>query len=318
MGFVSIVMLDDSRGKVLIVSPVFHHYEEGIAQAISRLGFDVERFFYCEKEAFTKNIILKIQEWAIRSKRLSFFHGFFSFIFFPCFNLRLLFFTLFKSYSYVFVVKGFGISPIVLSIISARRKILYQWDTVERFPSVVKIYHIFDRVFTYSEADAESGFGEFLPNFAVAANDNFSKNLVLFVGEYTDFRFVELEKLGQWCLRNRYDFKFTLIGVVDSVHDSLIEIQCDFVDQKDYRRLFAMARYIVDLSRGGDKNKTQRYYDAVISKKVILGDTGGIPIDNILSVDALDFETMCQNFLKTIHYEGIPRNVDDWVAQIFR
>ncbi|TDE21638.1 hypothetical protein E1100_16770 [Vibrio owensii] len=266
--------------KVLLICPKFHGYEDVILNELNKKGYSVDSFFYEEEQIFRLNAFHRILI-SILSKSLKVFsdRAFYKVL---C-HLQLenndkLYNTLkrldfnSKEYERLLVVKGYGIPPKLLESINAKKKVLYQWDSLLFYPNLSNIYGYFDYVFTFDENDSKNGFGEYLPNFYQKYKNDGIENIKLFyIGKYTRERLLILEKMVSHCNNCgiTHDVELIYSGANKKILTSPL-VSKNVVSRKDYRARFSSASIILELSNRGQVGSTQRLYEALGNNKIVI------------------------------------------------
>ena len=117
----------DSK-KVLFIAPIFFGYEKDIQAELERQGAEVT-FIGDDKKLWSSNdlspIITKVK----------------------------------REYHYLFVIKGEFVQKSVLELFRESNPnaecILYQYDTLKRYPHIVKLFDLFDRVYSFDIEDCQ-------------------------------------------------------------------------------------------------------------------------------------------------------------------
>jgi hypothetical protein len=310
------------KKKLLFICPEFHGYEKVISDALLKSNYDLKAIIYNEYELFNFNIYQKIIKNFLLKLKLIFIYDIVNRFFFKKLN-NIISKENDQKYDILFVVKGYGVSKKTINSISAKKKIIYQWDPVEKFPSVKAIYSYFDKHYTYSILDAKRGFGLLLPNFALDEIDTYGdeKNECFFIGEYSNYRKKILEKIYKKMISIGVPCNFILVNFTKHIkHSSFLEIRNSKVERKEYLRYARQSKIYIDISRFGDGNHTPRFVDAQKHNKYLISETEdyGISINDIFDVDSID---QLHNLL-AISFEKKEKNkihnVNSWLSEILK
>ena len=271
--------------------PKFHSYDKSLLNELRR-NYDVDYFIYdsevefCLKNQFFYRLIRKLNTVLLRDDYQYLLES----IYYREFNNKILNVSSNEKYDYLLVIKGFGISINTLNNIKARKKIIYQWDSIKRFPTVKNKYKCFDKIFTFDSVDSKNGFGEYLPNFIEPINIsmlNSNKKSIFFVGEYNEFRYEILKTIRNKCNDCGIETDFTLITNNIEISDKDDLISNFKVDNDIYKKRFLASSIILEISREGQNGYTQRYYEAIQAKKIVIGNRNAMySIDEFLNMDS--------------------------------
>lgn len=266
---------------ILVICPKFHGYENKIKDSLNAFFSVVDCIFYDESDYLN---IQKTEIFKIRVKRL--FTGRKSkelkceYLYknnFKCLNNIIS--NKKGDYDRLLVIKGFGLYPETIDNINSSYKAIYQWDKLSRYPVIEHSYSCFDRVFSFDKEDSQLGFGEYLPNFIC---ENIHKESIIYdvfyVGSYNTERYNffknAIERYNNMGIR----YFIKLIG--GDKKDNFV--QCENILKSDYDKFLSRSMGVVEFSRKEQSGFTQRYYEGILNKKVILSFDGlSVPKDEI-------------------------------------
>lgn len=289
---------------VVLICPCFHDYEHKMLSGLIKKGLSVKYVFYQEGDFFKLGLLPKFFLKILRFILVIFGYDYLSN---KLYGYLKDYFTItscqdgFNSYinnelfgvhaHTLIVIKGFGLSEDTLSKLSVKRKVLYQWDSLVRFPSIKNIYSIFDSIFTFDKKDAENGFGNYLPNFYVL-NENKNeirheeKINLFFVGAHTNEREKVIEHLDLLCKRKGLTCFFYLYKRKKTIFRIYPHKDSYFIYDKpmprgDYERFFSRSECIVEISHNGQYGSTQRVLEALAQGKMVL--TNKLSMNNAIN-----------------------------------
>lgn len=288
--------------KVLFICPKFHHYEVEIKNELQRLNADVTTIIFDEYEEFTFTALQKVIKNLLLLPKILFLYEWINRFLFFSFNINVLK-NCYQDYDILLVVKGYGLSARTINKISAKRKILYQWDPIDKFPSVKSTYSSYDKIFTYSRSDSDKGWGTFLPNFAVAFDASQTKLVipeVFFVGEFSQYRIKHLTHLAKKLYSLGIKTNFVLVDFLNesTSNNRWLKVVNQQINRNDYFDWASRAKYHLDISRFGEQLPTQRSSDAVAAGTLLLSDNPdyGVSFNKIESCESIEcFDALFEN-----------------------
>lgn len=278
---------------MLLLCPQFHGYEKEIEQAFTRIGFTVDSYLYDERRFIKYHLIRlplvifslcirgllgpergkieslnRIKEWGKKYKQ---FHE----------EMRTFLLKLEKEYDFGLIVKGYGFDAELTEIFKRQihgPSVLYQWDPILRFPSLLEVYKQLDKVITFQKEDATLVHNaRYLPTFYLPVSippvDSFNRSNVIFVGEYTTARHKVLKKIAKMCVKNRISNNLLLVARFSVFHRINIEgmtVTKDFLPRQDVHFLYEKAGAIIDIPKVGQSGLTQRVYEALSSGRKVI------------------------------------------------
>lgn len=278
---------------LIFICPKFYNYEELILSSLIKKGLVVKSVFYDETDVFKLHILSRILLFLFRIT-LSLLGGD------ACMNVkygRVKDYLVIRQCSKKFnmyvtnslcgvsadkllVIKGFCMDANTLHNIKAKKKILFQWDSLIRYPSVIGIYNKFDSVFTFDKSDSENGYGFFLPNFfkqnEVKPNNYPCQHIfdISFVGTYTWQRYKILRRLKSACEKMGLNYYFHLYSL--NKFNLLFGngIVKDYsVDNDFYQQILQSSSCLVEICHFGQSGATQRVFDGLSKGKIIISNS---------------------------------------------
>jgi len=268
--------------RAFLYCPEFYGYEQAIADALQRKGFSVQRYFPNEYKEMKLSLPQKILMRLARYSALDWVKERINALVFPRQNQALRG-TAADAYELLVVVKGYGLSRRSIQAFPARRKILYQWDRIAKFPSIPPIYSAFDGVFTFSKEDAARGYGAFLENFPMPRTPSgvAPRKRAFFIGEYSAYRKGLLEQLAGKCRTLGLETDFCLIDFspAPAKGSEAVPVIAEPMDRDGYGRRGDACLVHFDLCRFGENTPTQRFQDALKAGRLLVTDHDAGPVD---------------------------------------
>lgn len=281
---------------VIFICPTFFNYEEKYKKALSEF-VSVKSVFYVESEvlkcklAFNKKFFCFVISWLIN--KLDFSGQYVSR------HLKILGADVFKNRTQELslriknelenvtakkcvIVKGFGITEQVISYIreqcDVQEVIMYQWDSLNRYPIMTKVYEFYDKIYTFDPLDLSAYPGSRflstaseLPELNSKLQPSDYKYDFCYVGSYTPDRFLILCKLADYLKAINLKYKFVLIkqyGSADAYHEI---IQNATFSEQDLLTLYNYSKALVELAHEGQAGFTQRVFTGIsLNKKIVL------------------------------------------------
>ena len=174
-----------SKKKVLFISPNFFGYELLIKEELERTGFDVDWFNDRPTNNTIEKGILRIAPNLLHNKVKKYFNHF------------ILGAARKKDYDYVFVILGQSFTKEMFMMLRKELTksvfILYLWDSLDNFGSIIDNIPCFDKIFSFDPNDCFKYKFTFLPLFyndISVTNDN-NSNIIY------DFSFIGTIKKGK-------------------------------------------------------------------------------------------------------------------------
>lgn len=188
---------------VLFIAPQFAGYENEIIEAIQNKGYKVD--FFAEKlytfkynlyKKFNIKHYLKLEDIYLDSI-IQFAKG--------------------RQYDFLILIRGEIISQNFLDTLFRnaiiKKKILYQWDSIENIPRVKTIIKYFDNVFSFDRNDCEKYKLNYLSLFYMQKyirNDVRNEYDILFIGSDHSERIKYIKQFKEISIQRNYKFKIIL------------------------------------------------------------------------------------------------------------
>lgn len=135
--------------KLLLIMPKFFDYPDAIQQELEKLGYEVDFF---DDRPSTKGIVkavIRVNKNLISSYIQKYFR-------------RVMQTVRTKQYDVVFLISGQSLcfsEKMMQELKQAQPQadfVLYQWDSVQNFPSIVNFHRFFDRKFSFDHTDCQA------------------------------------------------------------------------------------------------------------------------------------------------------------------
>lgn len=297
--------------RLLLICPCFNNYEVELKNACLNLDYDVDVIFYHEKNYLKYNGLGKIISPILNILKIII--GFNNQLLFKinyalnrCIKTDSLdnyilteankgFVKNKKKYNKTLIVKGFGLSKDTICslklITESGGLILYQWDSIIRFPILVQNYPLFDKIFTFQKKDIEF-FPKsiFLPSFCALQRLPNSKGFdssyeVVFVGGFSITRLRILLDLKRKFTKKKLSYFFYLKWPLREFKLN----KCFILTNKPLNlykcwALYENSKCIIDIVHKGQSGLTTRIQEAFFLNKNLLTNkeyflNSGIPVD---------------------------------------
>lgn len=252
-----------------------------------------------------------------------------------------------KNFDYIFVIKGDTLNEIVLQELKNNfpkcQFIMYQWDPIEQFPSVLNIIKYFDRVFTFEKEDAEKYGWSYRPLFFenVLCEEKTQKDIDLVYICTMKYNRIKLyKKIVEYAEKNElklfsyiYVDKLTYLKRRWLQHDMLYsKIDRDSVhfkplNQAEVNMIYDRAKIIVDYTNPQQNGLSIRTIESIGHKCKLITNNNNIVNNNILEheniyiYDENNFE-ITDDFINS-KYKEVDKlvydfySVDGWLSSIF-
>ncbi|MCH1924613.1 hypothetical protein L9G74_08695 [Shewanella sp. C32] len=294
--------------KILLVMPKFFDYEMRFAESLSKMG-DVVSVVYDENKFFLPRIHIRVFLLIIRFilscvdcywlwKKYYRLASVFSLRYASSsgFEKYILEHIPVKQVDLVVVVKGFGFSSGLVQEIKEKckpeRMVLYQWDIIDRFPQVIEIYSLFDRVFTFERNDLEKWRGSlYLPTpVDMTRIISISKELInkespkidfCYVGSFTFYRFFKLKALKRNLKKSHCKFTFILVTKSKLLSRIFPDVSNEVITETERVKLYLNSKYVVELGHPGQTGLTQRCLESFVCQRPVyyVGDYNKLSLD---------------------------------------
>ncbi len=331
---------------VLVICPKFYDYEIKLKNELIRRSLNCKFVFYNENELLTPSNIGKIILLILRMMAFVTFRDYTVSDFYNKLRNKFILINsqsqlinsidgdlLAHDYDKLLVIKGFGFNSSFFSNVRAKKKILYQWDSLIKYPSVLDFYSCFDNVFTFDENDANAGFGEYLPNFYVcddnAVNDNRDIGCfyLVFVGAFSVERYVLLKKIITHAEKNNINSYFHLylkdkFGLKGFFLDKRI-VKSSMLHREDYEHLINNASCMLEITQNGQCGGSQRVLEGVSKNKLIIINKSGshydenfiLDVDDYLGMKKCDIDAKIKK-IKKIDNPYLKYEIKNWVESV--
>ena len=173
-----------------------------------------------------------------------------------------------KKYSSIIWIKCDGISDKVLNsaqVLWRVPHILYLYDPVIRYPSILTKFHKFDFIYTFDPQEAVDYDLRYLPLFKrpisnlERGNPTIIDFCISFVGEFSWHRFARLCHFGYYL---KHDFKFVLVSKwLPSFRFMGVELCSKRLNMTDIHDIYRRSACLLELGHPGQSGRTQRVDD---------------------------------------------------------
>lgn len=186
--------------KVLFFSASFFGYHTEIKNKLIELGAEVDFYDERPKNTFWSKALIRLDKRLVKNQIENYYSNIISD-------------TSNTAYDYIFFLKAEVITPKMLSELKNKQKkakcILYMWDSIKNCESVIQLFPLFDKIFSFDPVDVEkNSFIYFRPLFyldeyALIGNNktNFLYD-VSFVGTAHTDRYSLIKKIKFFCDSN--------------------------------------------------------------------------------------------------------------------
>jgi hypothetical protein len=261
---------------ILFIGPVFHNYEKHIIAAFEGKGYGVD--FFSEKP-YVENVIFFYLS--------RYFPNLYRLLADRYFNYQ--FKRIKKEYEYLLLIRGEIIDRKfmgkLLSGVSFKHKVLYQWDSLESVSGVKEILKCFDKVASFDYEDCNNFSFDYLPLFYVnnykLENRINLKYDVSFVGVYHSNRHKYISQIKQYCLENNFSIKirlkvtparFILLKLFNrSFRDfSLKDVVFRDIPLSEVYNIFNNSKVVLDIVNEKQSGLTMRTFETLGNGKKLL------------------------------------------------
>lgn len=259
-----------------------------------------------------------------------------------------------NRYDYILIIRG-EYTPIP-TIIKLKQKfknakmILYMWDGIENYPTIIRKWRYFDKVLTFDRVDYEKyknkiGFlplfyyNAYLPINNIATDEKYKYDLC-FIGTAHDDRIKIIKKIMGDCARNGnkcfsyfymphklvyLKYKFTSKYFKNVKMSDVSFIQIPF---KDLYKIYSESRCILDVENKGQHGLTMRSIEMLgLKRKLITSNKDIANYDfynenNILIIDRKN-PAIDQHFIN-LPYELLPNDIYEkyslanWIIEVLK
>lgn len=251
--------LDSKR--VLFIAPIFFGYEKDIQAELERQGADVT-FIGDNKNIWNGNLspIVEIVK---------------------------------ETYDYLFVIKGEFAQKSILELFKESNPnaecILYQYDTLKRYPHIIELFDLFDRIYSFDIEDCKQYNLILRPLFFVDTekNNTFIKYDISSVASYYPERLQMIQKLKKQCRKDRIKYYFFIYVYWRIFIDKIIyfskyfsDISIKTISKDKMFYILSHSKAILDIPVKGQDGLTMRTFEVIgQGKKLITTNTSIVEYD---------------------------------------
>lgn len=284
--------------RILFLSWNFYEYPKRIIEKIVELGGNVD--FY--NSSLTNNILLRKIYRLNRNSEKKYYNN-------------ILDSTRKIHYDYLFIINAASF-PIwfiekLTKTVKNAKKVLYVWDSIERFPIIKDSIKYFDVTYTFDLDDAQNNEGmHFLPLFYcdefVSKNNQSEKYIFSFIGYGYAERYKFIRKVRDFARKEGYSYLFRLYlpsylyfiygkYIKKNMEDArLSDFYYKITKQKEICNILESTRIVVDLEQQEQSGLTMRTIETLGMKKKLITTNKNIKKydfynpNNILVVDRVN------------------------------
>ena len=244
----------DSK-KVLFIAPIFFGYEKDIQAELESQGAEVT-FIGDNKKLWNKDLP------TIRN-------------------------IVKKEYDYLFVIKGEFVEKTILELFKEANpkaeRILYQYDTLKRYPHIIEIFNLFDRIYSFDIEDCEKYNLILRPLFFVNTKESNTsiKYDISSVASYYPERLEVIKKLKKQCREDNINYYFYIflywknfVGKFFKLYKYFFKIHFKSLPKERMFYILDHSKAIVDIPIKGQNGLTMRTFEVIgMEKKLITTNT---------------------------------------------
>lgn len=333
----------------MLICPEFYEYHDIIRKEIENQVGEVCAITYSEREFLKLPLLVQGLNYIFKAIFSD------SAIYYYAYNIMVYLFSSYKlesnilsrvnaiddnNFDYLLVIKGFGLRNRfyreLFSKVSFNNKIIYQWDTLHRYPLVEKSYLNFDDIFSFQKSDTNSKVS-FLPMFFVRPDFEEIKSVkrekydFTYIAQYSKYRYNQINKIksriddihpNSRCFFYLYSKPFPFRKNKEFIGFKPLSLNEVF-------SIYQNSKVMIEISSRDQSAVTQRFFDAImLNKKIITSasdyklmdiphiEEHAISLDSFLSssdFDLSDFESVeCRKYDLTGH------EISSWIKRIFR
>lgn len=319
--------------KILYIGPKFFSYEKTIKDALENEKAKV--YYYPDNplnDFLNTNVMLKLNKL-----RIFLYKVYYTFMLVLIKN---------KDIDYFFIIKGDMVPEFFLDKIKNREKIkfiMYQWDSMARYPKIIEKMKYFDKVYTFELEDSlkyeKMVYLPFfyLPQYEKIKNENCDIDF-LFIGSNHSDRIKILYDIEKIVKEYNLSYYF-------HIHNKFFSYLKQFLFNKDFKLMKKLgytfktlsqdevfnyhkrSKIIIDIQAKGQKGPTLRILDSIVSNKKIISTNGSLrekdyyKEDSILIINREKVIIPKEFIDKNIETNKIERyenyNVKNWIKTIF-
>ena len=240
----------DSK-KVLFIAPIFFGYEKDIQAELERQGAEVT-FIGDNKKLWSKN--LSTIKTIIK-----------------------------QEYDYLFVIKGEFVQKSILELFKESNPkakcILYQYDTLKRYPHIPQLFDLFDRIYSFDIEDCKQYNLILRPLFFVNTerNDTIIKYDISSIASYYPERLQMIQKLKKQCKKDDISSYFYIyvywkifIGRITFFSKFLSDISIKTLSKNKMFYVLKHSKAILDIPVKGQDGLTMRTFEVIGQEKKLI------------------------------------------------
>ena len=251
--------LDSKR--VLFIAPIFFGYEKDIQTELERQGADVT-FIGDNKNIWNGNLSPIVE-------------------------------IVTETYDYLFVIKGEFAQKSILELFKESNPnaecILYQYDTLKRYPHIIDLFDLFDRIYSFDIEDCKQYNLILRPLFFVDTekNNTFIKYDISSVASYYPERLQMIQKLKKQCKKDNiksyffiYVYWRTFIDKITYFSKYFSDISIRTLSKDKMFYILSHSKAILDIPVKGQDGLTMRTFEVIgQGKKLVTTNTSIVEYD---------------------------------------
>jgi hypothetical protein len=315
--------------KVLFIGIGFYDYEDAIRKKIQDFGATV--YYFTDKSIWERYRLLKIIAKIFFFNDSNFPNSHFNSILKKIEG---------EHFDYVFVIKGDrlteGFVSKLKSKLSSAEFILYQWDSLVRIPSVLKLFPYFNKIFSFDRVDCLNDerlvFRPLFYRDECVGYDSFETFDISFIGLLHSERYSYIDAISQWANQNHLNvFLYLTTGwkiyLTNFFNHKLKFLHINRLSYKKVASIIAASKSVLDISHPLQSGLTMRTIEAIgLRKKIITTNSDIVNYDFYNESNVTIFNGDCKNInLNFINLNNF--KVDDavmsrytlssWVKDVF-
>lgn len=258
--------------KVLFIGIGFYDYEDAIRKKIEDFGATV--YYFTDKSIWERYRLLKIIAKIFFLNDVNFASAQLS---------RILKKIDGEYFDYVFVIKGDRLTEEFVSKLksnlSSAEFILYQWDSLVRIPSVLKLFPYFNKIFSFDRVDCLNDerliFRPLFYRDECVAYDSLEKFDISFIGLLHSERYSYIDAISQWANQNHLNvFLYLTTGwkiyFGNFFNRKLKFLHINRLSYKKVTSIIAASKSVLDISHPLQSGLTMRTIESIgLRKKII-------------------------------------------------
>lgn len=230
-----------------------------------------------------------------------------------------------RKYDYVFVIKGDVFSKEFAEHLKRLYPdtlfILYEWDSLTRYPNIVDLFPFFDKVMSFDYADCERYSIQYRPLFCKRFSDTTEKDIdVLFVGtahtdrvETLQNLYLQYLKVGKKCIIKIFLPKLTVVKLF-LLRKLKIEffrncVTTKIIPNDAYFLLLQRAKNIIDIHHPNQTGLTMRTIEALANGTCIYTTNENIKREGVPKscYEIIDRNALEIGLFKDLHFKKFDR-----------